>query len=70
MSELLFFNSLVEESFTDYVSICSTILIVLLIVAIGVMIAKKKLATQDIAYAERRVVDKHRGRYACKEFGQ
>lgn len=51
MSELLFFNSLVEESFTDYVTICSTILIVLLIVAIGVMIAKKKLATQDIAYA-------------------
>ena len=51
MSELLFFNSIVEENFTQTVTICSTALIVLLIVAISIMLARKKLATQDIAYA-------------------
>ncbi len=51
MSDLLFFNSLVEENFTDLVTYTSIALIVALLVAVGVMLARKKLATQDIAYA-------------------
>lgn len=51
MSELLFFNSLVEESFTDIVALCSTILIFLIVIVVGFALAKKKLATRDIAYA-------------------
>jgi len=51
MSDLLFFNSLVEENFTDLVTYTSIALIVILLIAVGVMLARKKLATQDIAYA-------------------
>ena len=51
MSDLLFFNSLVEENFTDLVTYTSIALIVALLVAVGIMLARKKLATQDIAYA-------------------
>lgn len=51
MSDLLFFNSLVEENFTDLVTYTSIALIVALLVTVGIMLARKKLATQDIAYA-------------------
>ncbi len=51
MSELLFFNSLVNEDFTQIATICSSALIVLLIVAVAILLARKKLATLDIAYA-------------------
>ncbi len=51
MSDLLFFNSLVEENFTDLVTYTSIALIVILLIAVSVMLARKKLATQDIAYA-------------------
>lgn len=51
MSDLLFFNSLVEENFTDLVTYTSIALIVILLITVGVMLARKKLATQDIAYA-------------------
>ena len=51
MSDLLFFNSLVEENFTDLVTYTSIALIVILLIAVGIMLARKKLATQDIAYA-------------------
>lgn len=51
MSDLLFFNSLVEENFTDLVTYTSIALIVILLIAVSVMLARKKLATHDIAYA-------------------
>ena len=51
MSDLLFFNSLVEENFTDLVTYTSIALSVALLVTVGIMLARKKLATQDIAYA-------------------
>ena len=51
MSELLFFNSLVEENFTTTATYFSLALIVILLIAISLLLARKKLATQDIAYA-------------------
>lgn len=51
MSELLFFNSLVEESFTDWITLASMGLIVLLVLAVGIKLARKKFITQDISYA-------------------
>ena len=51
MSDLLFFNSLVEESFTNTVTYFSIAIIAILIVALGIMLARKTLAAKDIAYA-------------------
>ncbi len=51
MSEMLFFNSIVTEDFTKWVTLCSLVLIVILIIAVSVLLAKKKFATKDIAYA-------------------
>lgn len=51
MSELLFLNSVVEEDFTQTVTILSIALLAILIVAIGIMLKRKSVATQDIAYA-------------------
>ena len=51
MSELLFFNLVVSEDVTEWIAFASTLLIALLIVAVVILIGKKKLATVDIAYA-------------------
>ena len=51
MSDLLFFNSLVEENFTNTVTYFSIAIIAILIVALGIMLARKTLAAKDIAYA-------------------
>lgn len=51
MSNLLFINSLVGEEFTEWVTLGATALLALTIVAVCVLLLKRKLGTTDIVYA-------------------